>query len=174
MSRADSGELSNLQYVPDECELATKLVEQAYLTTLHGGLALTVSKIREDYWIPRLRRLAKRVIKSCNGCKRFRACALASPPPGLLPKDRTHGSKAFEVVGVDFAGPIRYRRKKGAEGKSYLILFACSLSRALHLELLLSLETVEFLGALKRFIARRGRATKIYSDNGKTFVAASR
>ena len=161
-------------YIPNECELATKLVEQAHLTTLHGGLGLTVSKIREDYWIPRLRRLAKRVIKSCNGCKRFRACALASPPPGLLPKDRTQGSTAFEVVGVDFAGPIRYRRKKGVEGKSYLILFACTLSRALHLELLLSLETVEFLGALKRFIARRGRPTKIYSGNGKTFVAAAK
>ena len=42
------------------------------------------------------------------------------------------------------------------------------------MELLLSLETVEFLGALKRFIARRGRPTKIYSDNGKTFVAAAK
>jgi hypothetical protein len=42
------------------------------------------------------------------------------------------------------------------------------------LELLLSLETAEFLGALKRFIARRGRPTKIYSDNGKTFVAAAK
>ena len=42
------------------------------------------------------------------------------------------------------------------------------------MELLLSLETVEFLGALKRFIARRGRPTKIYSDNGKTFAAAAK
>jgi hypothetical protein len=38
---------------------------------------------------------------------------------------------------------------------------------------LLSLETVEFLGALRRFIARRGRPSKIFSDNGKTFVAAA-
>jgi hypothetical protein len=161
-------------YIPDECELATKLVEKAHCTTLHGGIGLTVASIREEYWIPRLRRLTKRVIKSCSGCKRFLARALASPPPGLLPKERTQGTTAFEVVGVDFAGPIRYRRKKTQEGKSYLVLFACSLSRALHLELLLSLETAEFLGALKRFIARRGRPTKIYSDNGKTFVAAAK
>ena len=161
-------------YIPDECELATKLVEKAHCMTLHGGVGLTVASIREEYWIPRLRRLTKRVIKSCTGCKRFLARALASPPPGLLPKERTQGTTAFEVVGVDFAGPIRYRRKKTQEGKSYLVLFACSLSRALHLELLLSLETAEFLGALKRFIARRGRPTKIYSDNGKTFVAAAK
>ena len=121
-----------------------------------------------------MRRLTKRVIKSCHGCKRFQARAFASPLPGLLPKETTQGTTAFEVVGVDFAGPIRYRRKKNQVGKSYLVIFACSLSRPLHLELLLSLETVEFLGALKRFIARRGRPTKIYSDNGKTFVSATK
>jgi hypothetical protein len=38
---------------------------------------------------------------------------------------------------------------------------------------LLSLETVEFLGALRRFIPCRGRPSKIFSDNGKTFVAAA-
>ena len=32
----------------------------------------------------------------------------------------------------------------------------------------------EFLGTLKRFIARRGRPDKIYSDNGRTFVGAAR
>jgi hypothetical protein len=160
-------------YLPDKFEFATKLVERAHRTTLHGGMGLTIANIREEYWIPRLRRLVKRVIKSCRGCKRFQARALNSPPPGLLPKERTQGSTAFEVVGVDFAGPIRYRRRKDQEDKCYLILFACSLSRALHLELLLSLETVEFLGALRRFIARRGRPSKIFSDNGKTFVAAA-
>ncbi len=71
-------------YIPDECELVTKLVEKAHCTTLHGGIGLTVASIREEYRIPRLRRLTKRVIKSCTGCKRFLACVLASPPPGKL------------------------------------------------------------------------------------------
>ena len=31
------------------------------------------------------------------------------PPPGNLPRDRTEGSRPFQVVGVDFAGPIKYR-----------------------------------------------------------------
>ena len=31
---------------------------------------------------------------------------MATPPPGLLPIDRTEGSTPFEVIGVDFAGPI--------------------------------------------------------------------
>ena len=161
-------------YIPDDCEFTAKLVERAHRTSLHGRLGLTIAKIREEYWVPCLRRLTKRVIKLCHGCKRFQARALASPPPGQLLKERTQGTTAFEVVGVDFASPFHCRRKKNQEGKSYLVLFACSLSRALHLELLLSLETVEFLGALKRFIARRGRPTRIYSDNAKTCVAAAK
>ena len=30
------------------------------------------------------------------------------PPPGLLPLDRTDGTRPFQTIGVDFAGPIKY------------------------------------------------------------------
>jgi hypothetical protein len=36
------------------------------------------------------------------------------------------------------------------------------------------LTTEECIRSLKRLIARRGRPDKIYSDNGKTFVAAAK
>jgi len=53
------------------------------------------------------------------------------------------------------------------------VLFACSLTWGLYLELLPDLPTDEFLGSLKQLIARRGKPNKIYSDNGKTLVAAA-
>ena len=53
------------------------------------------------------------------------------------------------------------------------MLYACSLTRALHLEVLQNLETATFLSSLKRFIARRGRPVTIFSDNGGTFVGAA-
>ena len=40
------------------------------------------------------------------------------------------------------------------------------------LDLLPSLESTEFLASFKRFIARRERPRKVYSDDGKTFVDA--
>ena len=161
-------------YVPESHQFARKLVEEAHDRTLHGGVSLTMAKIRERYWVPRLRRLARKVVKACNGCKRFHATAFINPPPGQLPKDRTEGQNAFQVIGVDFAGPLKFRKKKGQDGKAYLVLYACSLTRGIYLELLSSLETSEFLRSLKRFIARRGRPEKIYSDNGRTFVAAAK
>ncbi|XP_044170032.1 uncharacterized protein LOC122954068 [Acropora millepora] len=133
-----------------------------------------MAKVREQYWIPRLRQQVKRVIKRCHSCKRFQAVALATPPLGQLPLERTLFSGAFEVVGVDFACPIKYLKLSRKEGKAYLVLFACRLSRALYLEVLPNLETATFLGSLKRLIARRGRPSTIFSDNGRTFVGAAK
>ena len=161
-------------YLPDEHPFTAKLVFNAHLSTLHGGVGLTMAKIREKYWIPRLRRLVKKLRGSCYGCKRFRARAYQAPPPGNLPRTRTEGSRPFQVIGVDFAGPIRYTSRAKTESKAYLVLYACSLTRAVHLDLSKSLETSEFIASLKRFIAQRGRPEMIYSDNGSTFKAAEK
>lgn len=73
---------------------------------------------------------------------------------------------------MDLAGPIRYKSRANTESKAYLALYACSLTRAVQLDLVKYLETTEFIASLKRFIARRGRPEIIFSDNGSTFKAA--
>ena len=75
---------------------------------------------------------------------------------------------------MHFAGPIYYKQAAKREGKSYIILYTCSLTRALHLELLPDMTCEEFLGSFKRFIACRGLPQKVISDNGKKFVAAAK
>ena len=82
-------------YIPDTSLYGEKFVQEAHQATLHGGVGLTMTKVREQHWIPPLRRLVKRVVKKCPGCKRFEAVALTAPPPGLLPQDRTGGSYPF-------------------------------------------------------------------------------
>ena len=161
-------------YLPDNHPFTAKLVFNAHLLTLHGGVGLTMAKVRVKYRVLRLRRLVKKLRGSCHGCKRFRARAYQAPPPGNLPKTWTQGSRPFQVIGVDFAGPIRYTSRAKTESKAYLALYACSLTRAVHLDLLKSLETSEYIGSLKRFIAQRGRPEIIYSDNGSTFKAADK
>ena len=161
-------------YLPDTALFTEKFVQDAHVSTLHGGVALTMAKVRETHWIPRLRKLVKRCRKRCWGCKRFNVSAFKTPPPGQLPTTRTEGQTPFQVVGVDFAGPIRYQSKGKVEKKAYLALYACSLTRGVYLELLPNLQTAEFLDSLKRLIARRGRPKLVYSDNGGTFVAAAK
>ena len=141
--------------LPDDSVFAEKLVRHAHQRTLHRGVGLTMAEVTEKYWIPRLRKLTKKVVKRCWGCKRFQAVTQATPPPGLLPMERKEGSGAFEIIGVDFAGLFKYRKSSRIEGKVYLVLYACSLSRAIHLEVLPNQETTTFLGSFKRMVARR-------------------
>ena len=130
-------------YLPDCHEFTL------HLKTMHGGIRATMTQVRERYWVPQLRRLARKVTKSCYGGYQFQAKAFADPPPaGKLPTDRTEGSEAFEVVGVDFPGPLKCQKSKSQEGKAYLIAYACSLTRGVHIEVLTTMETTEFLGSL--------------------------
>ena len=160
-------------YLPPDALLTEKMVHDAHVLSLHGGVGLTMTFIRQEYWVPRLRRLTKKVIRACYGCKKFQVTSFANPPTASLPTDRTVGSVPFEVVGVDFAGPITYKLSPKKEGKAYILLFACSLTRAIHLELLPNQTAEEFIRSLKKFIARKGRPRKIYSDNGRSFTAAA-
>ena len=92
---------------------------------------MTMAKVRERFLVPRLRRLAKRLVKHCYGCMRFQAQPLHDPPPGDLPKSCTEGSTPFDVIGVDFAKPIKYGGKCKTEEKAYVVLYSCCLTRGI-------------------------------------------
>ena len=54
--------------------------------------------------------------------------------------------------------------------KSYVAVFVCFTTRAIHLELVTSLSTSAFIAALRRFMGRRGQPAEIRSDCGTNFV----
>ena len=56
-------------YLPDKQSFNEKLVMHAHKRMLHRGVCLTTADVRQEYWVPCLRRLTKRVVKSLNGCK---------------------------------------------------------------------------------------------------------
>ena len=58
-------------FIRNKSLLAEKIVEKAHLQIIHGRVTLTMARIRDQYWIPTLRQLVKRIIKRCYGCKRF-------------------------------------------------------------------------------------------------------
>lgn len=93
---------------------------------------------------------------------------------GDLPAARVQKSRPFCHVGVDFAGPIHihYKRRGARPTKSYLCVFVCFSTKAVHLEVCSDLTSAAFIAALKRFIARRGCPANIYCDNATNFVGA--
>ena len=152
-----------------------KLLIQAYhLRTLHGGVSVTMSKVRERFWIQRLRSVVKKVLHNCNLCKRFRVKPLSNQSKAMLPDFRAELKEPFLVTGVDFAGPVRYRIAKGKVGKAYIALFTCTSTRAVHLKLCRDLTAPVFQRALKEFVGRRGSPKQMVSDNGRTFIATKK
>ncbi|XP_011858374.1 PREDICTED: uncharacterized protein LOC105555930 [Vollenhovia emeryi] len=96
---------------------------------------------------------------------------------GSLPSDIIHPSRAFTITGVDFAGPITTLVNKGRgrkTNKSYIALFVCFSTKAIHLEATSELTTAAFIASLRRFIGQRGRPRTLYSDNGTNFIGANR
>ncbi|XP_033228963.1 uncharacterized protein LOC117180578 [Belonocnema kinseyi] len=89
--------------------------------------------------------------------------------PPFLPLERIREAAVFEIIGVDFTGPVYL---KGGE-KAWICIFTFAVFRAVHFETLKSLDVASFLMALRRHIARRGRPSIIFSDNGTNFVGLS-
>ena len=151
---------------------AQKLIQHVHLEVKHLGVASTMSELREEWWIPKLRSLVKKQIRQCNVCKVFAAKPCGTATTSALPEFRTEVSRPFQYTGVDFAGPLKYKVNKN-ENKAYVLIFTCATSRAVHLELTRSQTADEFQRKLNAFITRRTRPQLIISDNAATFKATA-
>ena len=75
--------------------------------------------------------------------------------------------------GVDYFGPYEVKFMPKTM-KRWCCLFTCLTTRAVHIEVVLSLEAETCLTAITRFIAGRGKPATILSDNGTNFVGAAK
>lgn len=139
----------------------------------HAGTEMIVNEARQHYWILRLRPTVKNIVKSCLKC-RIKKAVPAEPPTGDHPHSRlAHHCRPFTYTGLDYFGPLTVTVGRSRQ-KRYVALFTCLTTRAVHLEIAGSLSTDSAILALRRFIARRGSPTEIYSDNGTNLRGADR
>ena len=162
-----------LAILPKEHHVSTLLVRYYHETMGHSGREYTVAETWKRYWITGVRVIVRRIISKCNRCLRL----FSKPSPQRmsdLPQERLAVDKPpFNHTGVDCFGP--FVTKSGRKvNKRYGCIFTCMTSRAVHLEVLDSMDTSSFLNALQRFISRRGRPETITCDNGSNLVGAER
>ncbi|XP_075158099.1 uncharacterized protein LOC142231374 [Haematobia irritans] len=156
--------------------LSKLLILDAHIRTLHGGITLTMSYVNRKFWIVSGNQLAKTIIHRCMPCFR-QSAKTARQIMGNLPSIRIKPSRPFKHSGVDFAGPITIKAssvRSSATSKGYICLFICMVTKAIHLEAVSDLTTNAFLAAFRRFVARRGACTDLYSDCGTNFIGASK
>ena len=128
------------------------------------------SQTSMDCWRPMVRAYVRRCVRCIQTTART-----TNQLMGSLPSQRVHLSRPFSKTGLDYAGPFRIKSVKGREirsSKGYLALFVCLATKAVHMEVVDDLTTASFLGALRRFVGRRGLPAELWSDNATTFNGA--
>jgi hypothetical protein len=162
--------------MPKNHSVTSLLIESIHKQQLHGGCQTTIAALRRQYWKLSCRNADRKIIFQCIKC--FRANPKSYPQlMGDLPAPRVTPPRPFTVTGIDYAGPIVIKNGYGRTTrtvKSYIAIFVCFATRAVHIELVCDCSTSTFLNALKRFIARRGKPSHLYSDNATNFKGANR
>lgn len=175
---------SNLSYsakhpllLPKSHRLTTLIIEDTHVKYCHPGLKTLHYLIVQQFWIISARKTIEKILSKCIRCFRARPKFCGPPVMGDLPSHRIRELKPFSHIAIDFCGPffITPIRSRGAKVfKSYVCIFVCTATKAIHLELTSDLSTESFIAAFRRFIARRGHVSDCYTDNGTNFVGANR
>ena len=139
----------------------------------HIGVNQTLSEVRQKYWILNGRVITKKVIRSCIKCQRFKSKPEIPTMVDLLESRINLDQPPFTNTGVDFFGPLLIKQGR-KRLKRWVSLFTCMTIRCVHLEVVESLETDDFLNAFQRFISRRQIPKRMYSDCGTNFKGAAK
>ncbi len=181
------GRLQNASELPRDAKYPILLPKDHAITKLvivdrheklgHGtGTEHLLAELRARFWVIKGRRAVRNVVESCPECRRLFSAKPAGQMMAPLPESRvTSPLRAFERVGIDYAGPFLTKQgRRKAKAKRYLCLFTCLSTRAVHLEMAYSLDTSSFINAFIRMTSRRGTPAYVISDNGTNFTGAEK
>ncbi|GFT81436.1 integrase catalytic domain-containing protein [Trichonephila clavipes] len=162
--------------LPAKSKLTIIIVKYYHEKYFHLGPQHLLYQVRLKYWPIHGRNICRKVVHNCVICFKFNP-KICSQKMGDLPKQRITPDKVFNSTGIDLCGPFFIKNKyqrKGPEIKVYVCIFICLVTKAIHLEIISDLTSQALIAALKRFISRRGKCHKIFSDNGTNMIGANR
>ena len=162
--------------LPKNHHISRLIVRHYHEQCHHQGRQITHGAVRQaGYWLIGGHRLVAKELGSCVPCKKLRGPPLTQRMADL-PADRTEVGPPFTNVGFDVFGPwsVQTRKMRGgaANSKRWGLVLTCLSSRAVHIEVLESMDTSAFICALRRFFALRGPAAIVRCDRGTNFVGA--
>lgn len=159
--------------LPREHRVTELIVASYHRKYLHANAETVINELRQRFHVSKLRAVLGRVVKHCQTC-RIKNARPMIPRMAPLPRARlTPWVRPFSFVGIDYFGPLQVRVGR-SNVKRWVALFTCLSVRAVHLEVAHSLSADSCKLAIRRFIARRGAPSEIYTDNGTNFQGASR
>ncbi|GFU00880.1 integrase catalytic domain-containing protein [Trichonephila clavipes] len=141
----------------------------------HVGPQGLLNAVRLRFWALGGRNLARKTVHTCVVCFKCKPIP-SSQIMGNLPYERVNMASPFSITGLDLGGPyfVTYKpQRKGVLNKIYVCVCICFVTRAIHLEILSDLTSDAIIATLKRFMSRRGKCSKIFTDNATNFVGVN-
>ncbi|GBP58817.1 hypothetical protein EVAR_84012_1 [Eumeta japonica] len=148
------------------------LIQNAHQKCMHGNHETVINELRQKYVIFGLRNAVKGIIFKCQWCRVYRRNRRRRNR--RTARRAVEGSRtSFNCSAIDYFGPMIVTVGRRTE-KRWGVLITCLTTRAVHLEIAASLTPSSAILALRRFMARRGTPTVMYSDNATNFTKANK
>ena len=158
--------------LPRDHQLAILLLRHLHQKRGHCGYKSLMHEARRKFWIIALRKMAKAVVSECVICRKLRRKPL-DQLMGQVPSLRVAaGFPPFSNTAMDMFGPLQIRLNRRTLQEAQVVIFTCTTTRAIHLELVTHKTTEAFLMAFRRFACLRGHPNVCWSDCGSNFVGA--
>jgi hypothetical protein len=94
--------------LPANHRIVSLIITDRHCSLYHAGVKTTLSELKERFWIVKGRQQTRKVWFACVTCQK-----LSSPPfqelAAPLPLNRLKKAEAFNITGVDFAGPLYFK-----------------------------------------------------------------
>ena len=177
LTRADlTSDESHPILIPGKHHVTQLVIRHFHEKVHHQGRHFTEGAVRSaGFWIVGGKRSISSTIFNCVTCRKLRGKQVQQIMADL-PVDRLRTDPPFTYVGLDVFGPwsVTSRRTRGGEAnaKRWAVIFTCMSTRAIHIEVLESMDTSCFINSLRRFLAIRGPVKQFRSDCGTNFVGA--
>ena len=97
-------EAQNPALLPTKHHLTFLVIKEAHYRVMHSVGKMTLTRIRDTYWMPRGREAVKKFIKRCVVCQRHGGKTFLHLAPPNLPRYSVDNAAPWTNTGVDYAG----------------------------------------------------------------------
>ena len=136
----------------------------------HSGIYPLLNDLWEEFWILQYYSAVKNVLKHCVWCKRQNARTIKTNVNAYKEFRVNPDSIPFRDIMLDHIGPFSVKNS-GKTEKVWVLIITCLYSRAVSLNICLSLDISSFLRAFQMHILRYGLPKLTLSDPGSSIVS---
>lgn len=164
--------MRNLIVLPRDHQLAILSLHHLHLKWGHCSYKSLMHEARQKFWIIWLRKMHKAVLSECVVCWKLHRKPL-DQLMGQIPSLRvTAGFPPFSNTAIDMFGPLQIWLNQRTLEETQVVIFTCTTTRAIHLELVTNKTTEAFLIVFGRFAWLRGHPNICSSHCGSNFLGA--